>query len=169
MFLGILIEAWLANENHFVKFSTTRHRLEKIFDNVLSRDISVQKKSMHVKHIDGVLLPFQISKQLPLRMHHFAFHLEFLLSLNEFTTLIFPQISFNIQFNSVFVEFQTMSHLLLHFAIRPRKSYIKHQLNCSIVQMLTDSSDIKSSLLSRKHICGQVLILSLTPNGPIII
>ena len=58
MFLGILIEAWLANENHFVKFSTTRHRLEKIFDNVLSRDISVQKKSMHVKHIDGVLLPF---------------------------------------------------------------------------------------------------------------
>ena len=165
MVLGILIEAWLANENHFVKFSTTRHRLEKIFDNVLSRDISVQKKSMHVIHIDGVLLPFQISKQLPLRMHHFAFHLKFLLSLNEFTTLIFPQILCKIHFNSVFV----VSHLLLHVAIIPRKSYIKHQLNCCIVQMLTDSSDIKSSLLSRKHICGQVLILSLTPNGPIII
>ena len=104
MVLGILIEAWLANENHFVKFSATRHRLEKIFDNVLSRDISVQKKSMHVKHIDGVLLPFQISKQLPLRMHHFAFHLKFLLSLNEFTTLIFPQILCKIHFNSVFVE-----------------------------------------------------------------
>ena len=44
--------------SHFVKFSTTRRHSEEIFVNAHRRHHR-QKKSMHVKHIDGVLLPFK--------------------------------------------------------------------------------------------------------------